>query len=342
MQYAISKAKSAEYLRLAIQYMANQQAAFHPVSYALWYEYVSGQHQRLIKAVDAQLAATSTLDEATTFQLFEQHIAQANAESASSVVSQVDRMMQEMQQGSGDTASRAEAFKASLEHWAANLQQSHTASAESVEALLADTIHMQQSIHQLQQSLSEHANQIKQLQAEITRAREDSMVDALTGLVNRQGFELALNNCLTSQNMPETAGAQTCIVLADIDHFARLNDSYGHLFGDRVIQSVADILQKTRAEVHTAARYNVEEFMLLLPETSLTVAEKMAEHLRQQVAALRFKHTLSPAMIADVTLSVGVTTYQHGETPDTLLTRVQQAVEASKAKGRNQVTTLRH
>ncbi|MGS7457463.1 GGDEF domain-containing protein, partial [Mycobacterium tuberculosis] len=82
----------------------------------------------------------------------------------------------------------------------------------------------------------------------------------MTGLMNRKGFDTALHQCLDT-----VANDETCLVIADIDFFKRVNDSYGHLFGDKVIQAVDRILKTVSGNLYTAARYGGEEFVLLLP-----------------------------------------------------------------------------
>jgi diguanylate cyclase (GGDEF)-like protein len=152
-------------------------------------------------------------------------------------------------------------------------------------------------------------------------------VDPLTGLLNRRAcFEAAKKFCAHAD-----AGGPLCAIMMDIDHFKRVNDVFGHDIGDRVLCGVAHEAVTDRA---IAARLGGEEFVLLV-ESALPDAVKMAERLRAKVAALKFltdKGTVTP------TCSFGVSEWKRGDTIDTLLKRADLALYESKTGGRNRVT----
>jgi len=167
------------------------------------------------------------------------------------------------------------------------------------------------------------------------KAKQEAISDGLTGLMNRKGFDTALHQCLDTP-----ANEDTCLMIADIDFFKKVNDSYGHLFGDKVIQAVARILKTVSGNVYTAARYGGEEFVLLLPHTSVDIAKEIAENIRRQVAAITIKNNVTQRLISNITISMGVTAYHPGESADSFITRADQALYTSKAQGRNQVTMV--
>ncbi|EEF25477.1 conserved hypothetical protein [Ricinus communis] len=167
------------------------------------------------------------------------------------------------------------------------------------------------------------------------KAKQEAISDGLTGLMNRKGFDSALHQCLDTGPAEET-----CVMIADIDFFKKVNDSYGHLFGDKVIQAVARILKTVSGNLYTAARYGGEEFVLLLPHTSMDIAHEIAENIRRQVAAITIKNNVTQRLISNITISMGVTAYHPGESADSFITRADQALYTSKAQGRNQVTML--
>ncbi len=341
MQYQVTKEKSAEYLRLAVHHMTQQEAAFHPVSYAVWYEYASGEHARLIEEVNLLIEKEKKLTEKSTARLFSQHIAGINEAGAQAIVDRFSRVMTDITTTTTQTGKHTTQFKKALEDWSEEIQQLDRETSVDIEALLNHTESMQGSIHQLQEKLESSADEMTRLKDEIIQARQEAMSDGLTGLINRKGFDAALGRCLTQQletleESPET----TCLLIADIDFFKRINDSYGHLFGDKVIKAVAQILRAAGAEHHTAARYGGEEFVLLLPETSLAAAEKIAEDIRKKVEQITIKNSVSQAQISNITISLGLTPYIAGESPESFISRADKALYASKAKGRNQVTVI--
>ncbi len=124
----------------------------------------------------------------------------------------------------------------------------------------------------------------------------------------------------------------------DIDHFKRINDTHGHIFGDRVIKAVAKIVRDNVKGRDIAARYGGEEFIVLLPDTPLRGAQRLAEGIRIAVASSRFRRIDDSDADDGVTISIGVANLHAGESPTCLLERADRALYASKANGRNLVT----
>lgn len=133
----------------------------------------------------------------------------------------------------------------------------------------------------------------------------------MTGLVNRKGFDLALAARLSAT---EASKQGTCALIADIDHFKRVNDTYGHLFGDKVICAVAKILKANVKGQDTVACYGGEEFFVLLPETTPDGARALAEKIRLTIEASRVRRADNNQEIARITVSLGVAAYGPGET----------------------------
>jgi diguanylate cyclase len=122
------------------------------------------------------------------------------------------------------------------------------------------------------------------------RVREEAQIDGLTGLLNRRAFDDRINALLSDVR---DSGVGPCLVMMDIDHFKMLNDSYGHVFGDRVIRTIGELLKATVKGQDVVARYGGEEFALLLPETPVTGATVVAERLREAVARSRILRAAS-------------------------------------------------
>ncbi|TBR14541.1 MAG: GGDEF domain-containing protein [Rugosibacter sp.] len=149
-----------------------------------------------------------------------------------------------------------------------------------IKALIVGTQTMQASTNSLKAKLAKSQREIESLREEVTHARDASLLDALTGRTNRRGFDQALDACLDSLNTEDThdPAAQPCLLMCDIDHFKKINDTYGHLFGDKVIRAVAQVLMDNVKGRDTAARYGGEEFVVLLPNTLLEGVHALAEN----------------------------------------------------------------
>lgn len=335
MQYEISKEKSAEYLRQAIHHMSMQDAAFHPVSYAVWYEYSSGEHARLIEEVNDLIEKEKKLNEKSTTHLYNKHISSMDSDSAKVLAERFHEVITDITSSTEKAGQDTSQFKKTLDAWSGEMRQLDTPFSARFEPLLAETLQMQTSMNTLQHQLTSSLQEVSELKSEIMKAKQEAISDGLTGLMNRKGFDTALHQCLDTM-----ATDDTCLVIADIDFFKRVNDSYGHLFGDKVIQAVGNILKTVSGNLYTAARYGGEEFVLLLPHTSMEIAKEIAENIRRQVAAISIKNNVTQRLISNITISLGVTAYQAGESADSFITRADQALYTSKAQGRNQVTMI--
>ncbi|KAF0163447.1 MAG: putative GGDEF domain protein [Rhodocyclaceae bacterium] len=163
------------------------------------------------------------------------------------------------------------------------------------------------------------------------RIEEMASTDKLTGLLNRHAFTILIEKLLAEyRRVPQPIS----MLLADIDHFKEINDRYGHLAGDRVLESVAALLLAGLRESDIAVRWGGEEFLLVLRGCDQNEAERIAETLRQRIAATPIE--VDGQRIA-VTLSVGVSEYDGAESSDQTVDRADTALYAAKHGGRNRV-----
>lgn len=327
--------KSAEYLRQALPLMSKQSAGLHPVSYAVWYEYVAGSNPALRAAIEQELKKGAPLDETLTDALYHRFVAEMDAEQAERISKDFRRVISDINHSATQAGEQAGKFGNSLERWSENLSQ-QSSIEEGIHELLGDTRNMQATVSLLQEQLLASQREIEQLKQEVTRAREDALVDSLTGLANRRGFEQTLASCLDGVNVHQAPSP--CLMIADIDNFKRVNDTYGHLFGDKVIRSVAQVLHQSIKGKDMAARYGGEEFVILLPDTPLQGAQSLAESIRATIEKGRIKRNDADKVLAQVTISLGVASFKAGETASDFVARADQALYDSKEQGRNRVT----
>ena len=162
-----------------------------------------------------------------------------------------------------------------------------------------------------------------------TLLAEAAMTDGLTGLLNRRAMLEMLEQAV-ARLKPGEAGLS--VIVADIDHFKRINDQHGHDAGDRVLAAVASRLRELAGDPQYVARWGGEEFLVLLPGARLAAASQRAEAMRRDVAQT---HINGDAL--RVTVSLGVAELGAGEMLDVCLRRCDQALYKAKDAGRNTV-----
>jgi diguanylate cyclase len=151
--------------------------------------------------------------------------------------------------------------------------------------------------------------------------------DRLTGALNKG----AISECIARH----LASAPCSLLMIDIDHFKRVNDTYGHLAGDRILSGLADRLQDLLGDSEFFGRFGGEEFVVVSRETSQLKARVLAERLRRGVEEQPFE--AGTPLPLSITLSIGLTLCDTGETLDVALGRADQALYVAKRGGRNRV-----
>jgi len=211
---------------------------------------------------------------------------------------------------------------------------------ETEEVLVRVQTHLK--IHGLQTQLEEKTTN---LEAEIARRieAEEGLVelaslDSLTGIYNRRAFfELAEKELARAQRYRSVI----TLLMMDIDHFKRVNDSYGHLAGDQTLVAFAAFCKRNLRSFDLIARYGGEEFIVLLPRTDSQSGKSVAERLRKAVTETEFDYEGENIPIK---ISIGVASLKKGEevTLSALIERADQALYQAKHTGRNRVNCWPH
>ncbi len=154
--------------------------------------------------------------------------------------------------------------------------------------------------------------------------------DGLTGLWNRRQIDQMLEAAVKHA---QREGSALCVAMMDVDHFKRVNDRYGHAMGDEVLKAVAHTLAGSVRAGDEVGRFGGEEFVLLLPSSTMAQATALANRLKSQLEALQSMPTGEPP----VTASFGLAAWRAGESAGDLVRRADQALYRAKASGRNRV-----
>ena len=168
----------------------------------------------------------------------------------------------------------------------------------------------------------------RQLTTNLHIFKEKSRIDGLTGLLNKITFmELMFDEMTRCQIMEYPL----VLLILDIDYFKKVNDTYGHLVGDKILQNLGTVLKRTLRRNDIVARYGGEEFAVLISHSPMTEAVQIAEKVRSSINAMVVPKA------PGITISVGCTVYRPGEPHDSFVARTDEALYDAKKGGRNQV-----
>ncbi|QEY59941.1 GGDEF domain-containing protein [Pseudomonas sp. C27(2019)] len=191
-------------------------------------------------------------------------------------------------------------------------------------------------IYERFQALTEHSRlmeqETQQLTTKLEEQRQKALLDPLTGLANRTAWN---ERSELEYARIKRSGSSLLLSIVDIDHFKRINDSYGHLAGDKVLRLIAQELKKRLRKTDFIARFGGEEYAILLPDTALDEGCWLIDELRLAVAACPFHFRGEPVTI---TFSAGIGQVSTSESLEQAFERIDQALYAAKAAGRNQVS----
>ena len=334
MRYLQSRENSSELLRLALPLMARQTAGYHPVSYSLWYEHVAGINPRLSQQLATRLEGAVPLTDEDVYRLYSHYIADRDLEDHERWQQQLRSLMDAVSQDTAEAGRHTGEFGMALRERRAELGT--IASLESargvIERLAQETERMQAVAQELTRRFAERVREVERLSHDLERAQSEALLDPLSGLKNRRGFERAVHAIFASGEAEEVA-----VLLVDVDRFKTLNDTYGHLLGDKVLRAVAHILQTNIKGRDVAARLGGDELAVLLPGTTERGAEALAEQIRVAVAAGRIHRTDGQDLKGIVTVSIGIAVGKATESFEALLERADAALYRAKREGRNRV-----
>lgn len=187
---------------------------------------------------------------------------------------------------------------------------------------------------ELEDNLSQATSRIASLQEAVELIATDANTDFLTKLSNRRYFDSALSQLIDSARLSDDP---LCLIVADIDHFKKFNDTWGHQIGDQVLKLVAGTLRENVKGQDLIARYGGEEFAIATPHTNIDDACKLAENIRIAVSKRKLVNKANNEELGRVTMSFGVALFEDDLNGDELFQNADAALYQAKESGRNQV-----
>ena len=193
------------------------------------------------------------------------------------------------------------------------------------------TIQIKEKLNRADEMLKKAKEKMKKLEEEMKKAKEKALYDGLTGIYNRAVFN---DRIVKEIEKAKREKRPLSFLILDIDHFKKINDTYGHQTGDMVLKILAGQIKKVMRDFDFFARYGGEEFVIILPDTDIETAKKIAERIRKKIENTKFLYKKERIV---VTISIGLTHLKENDTKKTLIERADQALYEAKNLGRNKV-----
>ncbi len=305
-----------------------------PVHYAVVHAYFDGKREEICAAIDTQLAVAKPLDAFFVAELYEEYLAADAIRRFRGVGTDVERLLDGLMQSLRTADQGSTEYQASLKENIGSIGEESDALhlKQVAQSLLESALKASETNDVLKQNLETADQEARQLRRELERHRLETMTDPLTGLFNRRGMEVEM-----ARVFGENADGQTAMMVLDIDHFKRINDTYGHAVGDVVIRKVADTVKRLIPSGAVPVRYGGEEFAVLLPQCSSEQASGIAEKIRDTIEKLRLIRRHDKMAISQFTISIGLARRDLRDDMETLFQRADKALYEAKTGGRNRV-----
>ncbi len=337
MQYTRKIEDAAAMSESAMKRIADEGLPPTPEIFELWYSFIGKEDPDLCREVEKIEEEGGKFDFETCLELhrrFLSNLAETErVKTASDTIQDTIKAVTDMVSGVKSATSE---YNQSLESVTGSLSEG--ADSEEVQKVLgqvlASTKEMMAQNQKLEEELVKSAGTMQELEKEMETVRKEAMTDGLTGLSNRKSFDTYIERMVPEAH---NAGTAITLLLLDIDHFKKFNDTHGHQVGDQVLRLVAQTLKNGVKGRDVAARYGGEEFAIILPETNLAGGIKVADSLRMSVAGKELVNKSKGNNLGKITLSGGVAEYQPGERIDSLIERADAALYSAKNNGRNQI-----
>jgi diguanylate cyclase len=321
----------------AFAHIRGHRTAAYPRAYELWYTYVTGHHPALMRAINDLLRKFGRVTQSELDEIYDRFINTnrftAEAERATvRLLSQMDTV--------GDALDNA---KVEINDYRGTLNGSvdemdNGVGEDRLRAIISDltasTRNMSRLNAKLAEQLGEAKGEVIELREALESIRTESQIDPVTTLANRMFFDTALADAIRHA---QRTGDSMSVLMTDIDHFKKFNDTYGHLTGDQVLRLVAMSIKQNVKGLDTAARFGGEEFAIILPGCDIRGAIQVGEQVRKAVMSRELVKRSTGENLGRVTISVGIATIRKDDTSTTLIERADAAMYAAKRGGRNMV-----
>lgn len=337
MKHHDSIKQANQKMKRAITQLQQWQLPATPVNYAVGYDYIDGKNAPLIAAVKRRLTRHQRLDAFFIDEIYRQYIL-GQSKFREEIVTDLDKIASDLSENCQRSGASASRFLDSLETGIAGLSSGDKSkSRQALKQLATSASLLKKQQQQLLQTLQKSRQQTAVLQEELEEVRQEVYLDPLTGLFNTKAMAQHLE--LWFKEVPDRKVAAIAI---NIDHFFQYSDNFGPLISDVILSKIATKISSYVDNSGLPVRSGGDEFVILLPDINSSVANEIAEKIRQGIEKLRFVSSQTGTRLPKTTISLGISEMTAPEPVQQVLARSRKAVAKAQENGRNRVASEDH
>jgi diguanylate cyclase len=323
--------------RSALEQLEGQRVWPTPINYEIWAYVTADPDSPLAKELARLLEKGEAITEDVAENLASIYLPrQRLTEHIRDTGQALSRELASAEQAIRSAQATSETFSSRLEETSRSLGADP--SSEALRGVVADlsdaTRDMQAQNVEVERALAASTSEVAMLREQLQEVRKEAATDPLTRLANRRAFDEEIESVRSGA---EATGEPFCLVLLDIDHFKKFNDTWGHQTGDQVLRYVAGIIRKRVSPPRFASRFGGEEFAFILPGENLFDASPLVSSILKDVSSTSIRRRSTNDNLGIITLSAGIAAFRSGESVHDLVERADTNLYSAKRRGRNRM-----
>ena len=317
--------------------MGQKGVALTPENYEVWFEYCTGSNESLRTHINEIVTSGKTFTAEINKDLYDMFFGKGKEERiVTKIHLGIQKILKHILHEILGQSNSITHYSKNLNTYLCQLDSAKELSEirQIVKDIIKDTTTMEESSRTLQQQLKKATAEAQDLKQNLEKSEREMLIDILTGVCNRKAFDKKINEFYDRFKKKNDFFS---VIMLDIDLFKKLNDSYGHRIGDEVLALVGARLKECVKGKDFIARYGGDEFVVLLPMTSLKQTTIVAENIRKDMNEKQLKLKKTGERIGSISVSLGVSQIHSRDTINSVIERADEALYLAKSAGGNNI-----